>query len=164
MNANDLFPLTQPLQHCSGQASPTQGEGLSAIMNSRNSMPIREQLMRDHRAALANCSRCPAMIGPVVSGSPVLSSILLIGQAPGDKEGGFGKPFAWPDRQSSIILHTSSVIIHISAFPRLCHGKITFLVHPGTPGNHPNHPPPCPLLNSPSPAVTLLTGATISAG
>lgn len=35
------------------------------------------------------------MTGPVVSGSPVLSSILLIGQAPGDKEGGFGKPFAW---------------------------------------------------------------------
>lgn len=35
------------------------------------------------------------MIGPVVSGSPVLSKILLIGQAPGDKEGGFGKPFAW---------------------------------------------------------------------
>lgn len=35
------------------------------------------------------------MIGPVVSGSPVFSPILLIGQAPGDKEGGFGKPFAW---------------------------------------------------------------------
>ncbi len=58
-------------------------------------MPIREQLMHAHRAALANCSRCPAMIGPVVSGDPVLSPILLIGQAPGDKEGGFGKPFAW---------------------------------------------------------------------
>jgi len=58
-------------------------------------MPIREQIMHDHRAALANCSRCPAMIGPVVTGSPVLSPILLIGQAPGDKEGGFGKPFAW---------------------------------------------------------------------
>ena len=58
-------------------------------------MPIREQLMRAHRVALSNCSRCPEMIGPVVSGSPVLSPILLIGQAPGDKEGGFGKPFAW---------------------------------------------------------------------
>ena len=58
-------------------------------------MRLREQIMRDHRDALANCSRCPEMIGPVVSGSPVLSPILLIGQAPGDKEGGFGKPFAW---------------------------------------------------------------------
>ncbi|MGZ5609157.1 MAG: uracil-DNA glycosylase family protein [Methylobacter sp.] len=51
--------------------------------------------MRAHRTALFNCSKCPEMIGPVVSGSPVLSKILLIGQAPGDKEGGFGKPFAW---------------------------------------------------------------------
>lgn len=54
-----------------------------------------EQLMREHRVALANCRKCPAMTGPVVSGSPVLSPILLIGQAPGDKEGVFGKPFAW---------------------------------------------------------------------
>jgi len=58
-------------------------------------MSNREQLIREHRAALIHCSKCPAMIGPVVSGSPVLSPILLIGQAPGDKEGGFGKPFAW---------------------------------------------------------------------
>ncbi|WKJ92600.1 uracil-DNA glycosylase family protein [Methylomonas montana] len=35
------------------------------------------------------------MIGSVVSGNPVLSPIMLIGQAPGDKEGKFGKPFAW---------------------------------------------------------------------
>nr|WP_026223537.1 uracil-DNA glycosylase family protein [Methylosarcina fibrata] len=53
------------------------------------------QRMREHRAALAECRQCPAMTGPVVSGSPVLSPILLIGQAPGDKEGLFGKPFAW---------------------------------------------------------------------
>jgi uracil-DNA glycosylase len=58
-------------------------------------MPVREQLMQAHRSALSNCRQCPEMIGPVVSGSPVLSPILLIGQAPGDKEGGFGKPFAW---------------------------------------------------------------------
>ncbi len=51
--------------------------------------------MREHRSTLAQCKKCPEMTGPVVSGSPVLSSILLIGQAPGDKEGGFGKPFAW---------------------------------------------------------------------
>jgi uracil-DNA glycosylase len=64
-------------------------------MCSKYPMPIREQLMQGHRTALFNCSKCPEMIGPVVSGSPVLSKILLIGQAPGDKEGGFGKPFAW---------------------------------------------------------------------
>jgi len=35
------------------------------------------------------------MIGPVVTGRPVLSPVMLIGQAPGDKEGPAGKPFAW---------------------------------------------------------------------
>jgi uracil-DNA glycosylase len=35
------------------------------------------------------------MIGPVVTGQPVMSPVLLIGQAPGVKEGPAGKPFAW---------------------------------------------------------------------
>lgn len=35
------------------------------------------------------------MIGPVVHGPPVLSKVLLVGQAPGPREGSFGKPFAW---------------------------------------------------------------------
>lgn len=35
------------------------------------------------------------MIGPVVVGQPVTSSVLLIGQAPGDREGSLGRPFAW---------------------------------------------------------------------
>ena len=35
------------------------------------------------------------MHGPVVVGPPVLSKILLVGQAPGDKEPALGRPFAW---------------------------------------------------------------------
>ena len=35
------------------------------------------------------------MTGPVVTGNPVDSPVMLIGQAPGDKEGPLGKPFAW---------------------------------------------------------------------
>jgi uracil-DNA glycosylase len=35
------------------------------------------------------------MIRPVVTGLPVLSPVLLIGQAPGVREGPAGKPFAW---------------------------------------------------------------------
>ena len=35
------------------------------------------------------------MIGPVVHGPPVLSKIVLVGQAPGPREGSFGRPFAW---------------------------------------------------------------------
>ena len=55
----------------------------------------RQHLLQQHRQSLLSCARCPAMIGPVVSGQPVLSKIMLIGQAPGDKEGPLGKPFAW---------------------------------------------------------------------
>ena len=35
------------------------------------------------------------MLKPVVSGGPVVSRVLLVGQAPGDKEPVLGRPFAW---------------------------------------------------------------------
>jgi uracil-DNA glycosylase len=35
------------------------------------------------------------MIGPVITGVPVVSRVMLIGQAPGDREGDIGRPFAW---------------------------------------------------------------------
>jgi uracil-DNA glycosylase len=35
------------------------------------------------------------MIRPVVTGTPVVSPVMLIGQAPGVREGPAGKPFAW---------------------------------------------------------------------
>jgi len=53
------------------------------------------QAIRAHRARLLGCTLCPDMIGPVVSGQPVVSPVLLIGQAPGAREGPAGKPFAW---------------------------------------------------------------------
>src|SRR6218665_2663134 len=44
---------------------------------------------------LDGCTACPNMIGPVVHGGPIASKVLLIGQAPGPREGQFGRPFAW---------------------------------------------------------------------
>ena len=44
---------------------------------------------------LQGCRACPDMRGPVVTGRPVLSPVMLIGQAPGNREGPAGKPFAW---------------------------------------------------------------------
>ena len=35
------------------------------------------------------------MIRPVVTGNPVVSPVMLIGQAPGVREGPAGRPFAW---------------------------------------------------------------------
>lgn len=48
-----------------------------------------------HQQALRECRKCPKMIPPSIIGQPVMSEILLIGQAPGDKEGNLGRPFAW---------------------------------------------------------------------
>jgi uracil-DNA glycosylase len=46
-------------------------------------------------AELDACVACPKMIRPVVHGPPVASRVLLLGQAPGPREGSFGRPFAW---------------------------------------------------------------------
>ncbi len=54
-----------------------------------------EKRLRVLHEELGACRACPKMIGPVVHGPPVASRILLVGQAPGPREGGFGKPFAW---------------------------------------------------------------------
>lgn len=48
-----------------------------------------------HLAELRACVRCPGMHRPAVVGRPVISRVLLVGQAPGDKEPRLGRPFAW---------------------------------------------------------------------
>jgi uracil-DNA glycosylase len=52
-------------------------------------------LVRAHQESLAACARCPDMHKPVVMGQAVVSRVLLVGQAPGDKEPVLGRPFAW---------------------------------------------------------------------
>lgn len=52
-------------------------------------------LILAHQHALRQCRLCPEMIPPVITGQAVKSEIMLIGQAPGDKEGDLGRPFAW---------------------------------------------------------------------
>ena len=61
----------------------------------RMSPPVRLAALSAHVTQLLACRACPKMIGPVVSGQPVLSPVMLIGQAPGAHEGPAGKPFAW---------------------------------------------------------------------
>ncbi len=53
-----------------------------------------ESLLR-HQDVLARCRRCPRMQSTPVIGNPVLSRVLLVGQAPGPKEPDIGRPFAW---------------------------------------------------------------------
>ncbi|MBP7142761.1 MAG: uracil-DNA glycosylase [Opitutaceae bacterium] len=58
------------------------------------SLPPFAALAR-HMEAVQACRRCPRMIGPPVVGRPVNHGILLIGQAPGEKEPRLRRPFAW---------------------------------------------------------------------
>src|SRR5512134_418139 len=58
-------------------------------------MPTRLQQLRTHVDAVRGCRDCPQMVPPGVAGTPVLSPVMLIGQAPGSHEGPLGKPFAW---------------------------------------------------------------------
>ena len=53
------------------------------------------KLIQAHQQRLSRCCLCPDMIQPVIIGQTVDSEILLVGQAPGDKEGDLGRPFAW---------------------------------------------------------------------
>jgi uracil-DNA glycosylase len=55
----------------------------------------RQQLLNQHVVRLLQCRRCPRMLPPPVSGGPILSKAMLVGQAPGVREPVLGKPFAW---------------------------------------------------------------------
>lgn len=55
----------------------------------------RRRLLQDHVSHLLACRLCPKMRPPPVSGGAVMSRVLLVGQAPGAREPGLGRPFAW---------------------------------------------------------------------
>lgn len=46
-------------------------------------------------ARMERCTVCPEMIRPVVHPAAIDTRVLLVGQAPGPREGSFGRPFAW---------------------------------------------------------------------
>jgi len=58
-------------------------------------MAINITKIKRHQTELKKCTQCPDMFGPPVAGNPIISPIMLIGQAPGDKEILIPKPFAW---------------------------------------------------------------------
>ena len=54
----------------------------------------KSKIIKLHKS-IKECAQCPDMNGPAVVGNPISSKIMLIGQAPGDKELLIPKPFAW---------------------------------------------------------------------
>jgi uracil-DNA glycosylase len=65
------------------------------MSSERPELARRSALLRTHQAALRECRRCSSMHAPPIVGEPVLSEMLLVGQAPGDREPRLGRPFAW---------------------------------------------------------------------
>ena len=53
-----------------------------------------QQLLNSHVQHLLKCRRCPQMKSTPVSGGPVVSKVMIIGQAPGPREPILQRPFA----------------------------------------------------------------------
>ena len=51
--------------------------------------------LEQHVADLRACRLCPAMQSAPITGMAVVSRVMLVGQAPGDKEPALQRPFAW---------------------------------------------------------------------
>jgi uracil-DNA glycosylase len=54
-----------------------------------------QRRLEDLVLRLRGCTLCPKMHRPAVSGGPVWSRVISVGQAPGTKEPVLGRPFAW---------------------------------------------------------------------
>lgn len=66
---------------------------MSDIVNLTIINPSSELVI--HQTHLRACTLCPNMIRPVITCQPVLSPVMLIGQAPGIHEAKVMRPFGW---------------------------------------------------------------------
>ncbi len=55
----------------------------------------RQLRLQHHVESLSECRKCAGMQSHPVSGGPILSRVMLVGQAPGVREPILGRPFAW---------------------------------------------------------------------
>lgn len=55
---------------------------------------VKQIELTRHVARLLRCRRCPRMESTPVSGGPILSDVMIIGQAPGPREPTLKRPFA----------------------------------------------------------------------
>jgi uracil-DNA glycosylase len=113
--------LTVALAAASWAASMTVAESSKSV-----------RALRVLHRELDGCRACPRMIGPVVHGPPVASRVMLVGQAPGPREGAFGRPFAWTagrtmfgwfERALGVDEETFRARVYIAAVARCFPGK-----------------------------------------
>lgn len=94
-------------------------------------MKQRQQELEQHVKALHACHRCPKMHRPAVSGGPVLSKVLLVGQAPGTKEPIVGKPFAWTAGKTMFKWFLEQASVDEESFRRLIYMAAVCRCFPG---------------------------------
>lgn len=86
--------------------------------------------LEKHVSELKNCHLCPNMVGPVVTGRPVPSKVYLVGQAPGPREGQFGRPFAWTAGKM-LFRWLESIGLNEEQFRSLCYMAAVCRCFPG---------------------------------
>jgi len=64
-------------------------------MDDKWTISKQQTQLQHHVDSLYACRKCPNMKSNPVSGGPVLSRVMMVGQAPGVKEPVLGRPFAW---------------------------------------------------------------------
>ena len=89
-----------------------------------------KQKIHLHQKQLATCERCPDMMPPSVTCGPVVSKILLVGQAPGVKEPQLKRPFAWTAGKT-LFKWFSSIGLEEEAFRRSVYMSAVCRCFPG---------------------------------
>jgi uracil-DNA glycosylase len=74
---------------------PSPGWSACARRTALGMVRIALRLIEEHQEQLRACTRCSNMYRPPIVCGPLTSKVLLVGQAPGDKEPALGRPFAW---------------------------------------------------------------------
>lgn len=87
------MPYRTPMAQCATLRHNTRP--MAARCKPRPKTAPEIEMMRRHHAKLALCRRCPLMKSTPIIGYPALSKVLLVGQAPGAREGEVHRPFAW---------------------------------------------------------------------
>ncbi len=83
------------------------------------------------------------MIRPVVHGAAVASPVLLVGQAPGPREGSFGRPFAWTAGKTMFGWFSGSLGVDEEAFRKRVYIAAVARCFPGkAPGGGDRRPDP----------------------
>jgi uracil-DNA glycosylase len=88
--------------------------------------------LREVQERMSACRLCPDVVGPPVHGPAVRTSIFLLGQAPGPREAGYGRPFAytagktlfrWFDEASGVDESQFREHVYMAAVARCFPGK-----------------------------------------